>query len=296
MKNKLSKQKFGIWGNTDKDTFWSLLDPIIEWSKDNSLDAQITTRIKDFLPDDFSHDLNVIQSADDFDSLDFLIALGGDGTILSAARAVGKRNTPILGVHLGKLGFLAEVTVDEMFKRLDQLAVKDFSIQPRMVLKATLSNEKESKIFYALNDFVIDRGDSQRIINLELYADEHFISSYNSDGVIVATPTGSTAYSLSAGGPIMVPRLSAIVITPLSPHTLSLRPIVLNDDQVITVKLIEEGNVAFAVDGQVHENFSKNTKLTIEKSSFSINMISFQDSNYFKTLNTKMGWGKRGDL
>ena len=128
---------------------WSLLDPIIEWSKDNSLDAQITTRIKDFLPDDFSHDLNVIQSADDFDNLDFLIALGGDGTILSAARAVGKRNTPILGVHLGKLGFLAEVTVDEMFKRLDQLAVKDFSIQPRMVLKATLSNEKESKIFYA---------------------------------------------------------------------------------------------------------------------------------------------------
>ena len=296
MNNNLIKRQFGIWGNTEKDTFWSLLEPILEWSKKNSLDASITTRIKDSLPTDFKHSPNIIQSADDFKNLDFLIALGGDGTILSAARAIGGRNTPILGVHLGKLGFLAEVTVDEMFTRLDELVAEEFFKQPRMILKATLFENNNSKIFYALNDFVIDRGNSQRIISLELYADDHFISSYDSDGVIISTPTGSTAYSLSAGGPILVPKLNAIVITPLSPHTLSLRPIVLNEDQVVKVKSLEQGDLAFAVDGQVHENFSKNTNLTIEKSPFSINMITFKDSNYFKTLNAKMGWGRRGNL
>jgi len=288
-------KRFGIWGNTDKEVFWDLLGPMLKWSKQKSIEAYITKRIEDNLPKNFSFSPKIIESADDFHKLDFLIALGGDGTILSAARAVGSRETPIIGIHLGELGFLAEVTIDEMFNRLDQIINGNYSTQPRMVLKATLSKDGSAKTFYALNDFVIDRGKSQRIINLELYAGDNFISSYKSDGLIISTPTGSTAYSLSAGGPIMMPKLSAIVITPLSPHALSFRPIVLPDDQIIKIRSMEEGEVAFAVDGQVSEHFSSNTEVVINKSSYSINMISFPDSNYFQTLNQKMGWGKRGN-
>ena len=288
-------KRFGIWGNTDKEVFWDLLGPMLKWSKQKSIEAYITTRIEDNLPNNFSYSPKIIKSANDFHKLDFLIALGGDGTILSAARAVGSRETPIIGIHLGELGFLAEVTIDEMFNRLDQIINGNYSTQPRMVLKATLSRNDSAKTFYALNDFVIDRGKSQRIIKLELYAGDNFISSYKSDGLIIATPTGSTAYSLSAGGPIMMPKLSAIAITPLSPHALSLRPIVLPDDQIIEIRSMEEGEVAFAVDGQVSEHFSSNTEVVINKSSYSINMISFPDSNYFQTLNQKMGWGKRGN-
>ena len=288
-------KRFGIWGNTDKEVFWDLLGPMLKWSKQKSIEAYITTRIEDNLPKNFSFSPKIIESADDFHKLDFLIALGGDGTILSAARAVGSRETPIIGIHLGELGFLAEVTIDEMFNRLDQIINGNYSTQPRMVLKATLSKNGSAKTFYALNDFVIDRGKSQRIINLELYAGDNFISSYKSDGLIISTPTGSTAYSLSAGGPIMMPKLSAIAITPLSPHALSLRPIVLPDDQIIEIRSMEEGEVAFAVDGQVSEYFSSNTKVIINKSSYKINMITFSDSNYFQTLNQKMGWGKRGN-
>ena len=235
-----------------------------------------------------------MKTADDFDKLDFLIALGGDGTILSAARAVGSRKTPIVGIHLGELGFLAEVTVDDMFKRLNQINEGDFSVNHRMVIKATLSRNGEQKTFFALNDFVVDRGKSQRIINLELYAGDSFISSYKSDGLIISTPTGSTAYSLSAGGPILVPGISAITVTPLSPHTLSLRPIVLSDTEVLEIKSAEKGDIAFAVDGQVIDYFKDDTRVFIEKAPYTIEMVSFKDSNYFKTLNLKMGWGRRG--
>ena len=294
MKSKTSIKHFGIWGNTDKEKFWDLLNPIMEWSKENLLHPYITTRIADNLPQEFSFSPKIIKSAEDFHKLDFLIALGGDGTILSAARAVGPRKTPIVGIHLGELGFLAEVTIEDMFKRLNQIMEGNFSVNHRMVLKATLSKSNGEKTFFALNDFVVDRGKSQRIINLELYAGDNFISSYKSDGLIISTPTGSTAYSLSAGGPILVPGISAITVTPLSPHTLSLRPMVLSGSQMIEIKSIDKGEIAFAVDGQVSDYFKDDTRVFIEKASYTIEMISFKDSNYFKTLNLKMGWGRRG--
>ena len=293
MKSIPSINKFGIWGNTDKEKFWSLLNPILSWAGENSLDPFITTRISDKLPRKFSFSPKIIKSADDFNKLDFLLALGGDGTMLSAARAVGPRKIPIVGIHLGELGFLAEVTIEEMFKRLNQIIDGAFIVNHRMVLKATLSKNGSKKTFFALNDFVVDRGKSQRMINLELYAGSHFISSYKSDGLIISTPTGSTAYSLSAGGPILEQDLSVITVTPLSPHTLSLRPIVLSDKQILKIKSIDEGDTAFAVDGQVSDYFSNDTEIYIEKASYGIKMIGFDDSNYFKTLNLKMGWGQR---
>ena len=292
--NKQLTKAFGIWGNTDKEKFWDYLNPILEWAKNQNIEPYITTRIKDNLPKSFDKKVSIIQSADDFKKIDFLLTLGGDGTILSAARAVGNRNTPILGVHVGELGFLAEVTLDNMFERLNTVANGDFLIQSRMALEAKVANGKKSKIFYALNDFVIDRGKTQRLITMDLFANNHFVAKYKSDGLIFSTPTGSTAYSLSSGGPIVMPKLKAIVVTPLSPHTLTLRPIVFPEDQTLEIKFVDDDEVVFAVDGQVSEYLYPQSKVLIQKSPFDIKMITFKDSNYFQTLRLKMGWGKRG--
>ena len=186
--------------------------------------------------------------------------------------------------------------MDDMFDRLKMVSQGNFLIQNRMVLKAEIDNGNMPKTFYALNDFVIDRGKSQRLITMELFANNHFISKYKSDGLIFSTPTGSTAYSLSAGGPIVMPKLKAIVVTPLSPHTLTLRPIVVPDDQILEIKFVDDDKVAFAVDGQVSEYLSPKSRVLIKKSSFDIKMIKFEDSNYFQTLRLKMGWGKRGEI
>ena len=221
---------FGIWANTDKPAFWDILPKIVSWAKDVGLDLHITTRIKSLLKNN-DLDCQIIESADDFGKLDFILTLGGDGTILSLARAVNDRGTPILGIHLGKLGFLAEVVVEDMFTRLDEVVAGNFTIQKRMVIKCVVNNGSEPQTFHALNDIVVDRGKSHRILNCDLLANHNFVAKYNADGLIIATPTGSTAYSLASGGPIVMPTFGSIVVTPICPHTLTLRPIVFPDDR-----------------------------------------------------------------
>ncbi len=290
-------KKFGIWGNTEKPEFWELFPKIISWAEEKGLEAYITTRIRNKVQD-FDIQQPVIESADDFDKLDFVLTLGGDGTILSAARAIGHRKTRIIGVHLGELGFLAQVTVDDMIHRLNLVAEGKYTIQKRMVLQAKVFNGDEPKVFYALNDFVIDRGKSHRMLSCRLFANNRFIANYRSDGLIVATPTGSTAYSLACGGPIVSPILSAIVVTPISPHTLTLRPIVLPDERELEIVFSEktQEEVALSVDGQVCEYLDSHSMVYVQKASHEIYMIDFEDTNYFQTLRTKMGWGRRGEL
>ena len=288
---------FGIWGNTDKPKFWELLEPILKWAEQKKIIPFITTRIKDQLPNSFKYKVQVIESADDFQNIDFLLTLGGDGTMLSAARAVEHRETPILGIHLGELGFLAKITTDVMFERLDMVADANYEIQKRMVLKGQIMNSKDPSTFYALNDFVIDRGKSHRLITLRLKSNDRYVADYKADGLIIGTPTGSTAYALSAGGPIIMPKLKAMVVVPISPHTLSIRPIVLPDDQTLEITFPNDGNdgLAFAIDGQVNQYLDQNSKIIIKKAPYDINMIDYKDSNYFDNLQQKMGWGRRGN-
>ena len=290
-------QSFGIWGNTDKPRFWELLEPILKWAEQKKILPHITTRIKDQLPNNFKYKVEVIESADNFKNIDFLLTLGGDGTMLSAARAVEYRGTPILGIHLGELGFLAKITTDVMFERLDMVANANYEIQKRMVLKGQIINNEESSTFYALNDFVIDRGKSHRLITLTLKVNDRYVADYKADGLIIGTPTGSTAYALSAGGPIIMPKLKAMVVVPISPHTLNLRPIVLPDDRTLEVTFPNDGSdgIAFAIDGQVNQYLDQNSKIIIEKASYDINMIDYKDSSYFDNLQQKMGWGRRGN-
>ena len=287
---------FGIWANTDKPAFWKVLPGIVSWAKDRGLVLYITTRIESQLKD-HDPDHQLIESADDFAKLDFILTLGGDGTILSLARAVGGRGTPILGIHLGELGFLAEVVLEDMFPRLDAVAAGDYNIQKRMVIKCIVNNGNEPQTFYALNDIVVDRGKSHRLLNCDLLANDDFVAKYNADGLIVATPTGSTAYSLASGGPIVMPTFGSMVVTPICPHTLTLRPIVFPDDQILEISFPVDGGeeMALAIDGQVNEYLKSTAKVVIQKATFKINMVNFTDSNYFNTLRAKLGWGVRGE-
>ena len=289
---------FGIWGNTEKPAFWELLPDIISWTEEKNLEVHLTTRIRDNMEDPQTFSYQVIESAEDFFKLDFLLTLGGDGTMLSLARAVGDRNVPILGIHLGELGFLAAVNVDQMFEKLDQVVAGDYLVQPRIVLKSTVYNGGKSSTFFALNDMVIDRGKSHRMLVYELQANNHVIANYKADGLVVSTPTGSTAYSLAAGGPIVVPTMRTMVVTPICPHSLTLRPIVIPDDQVLKISFPSDHDdgIALAVDGQICEELGSGSKVEIQAADYTINMIGFPGSNYFRTLRKKMGWGRRGDM
>ena len=289
---------FGIWGNTEKPAFWELLPDIISWTEEKNLEVHLTTRIRDNMEDPQAFSYQLIESAEDFFKLDFLLALGGDGTMLSLARAVGDRNVPLLGIHLGELGFLAAVNVDQMFEKLDQVVAGNYLVQPRIVLKSTVYNGGKSNTFFALNDMVIDRGKSHRMLVYELQANNHVIANYKADGLVVSTPTGSTAYSLAAGGPIVVPTMKTMVVTPICPHSLTLRPIVIPDDQTLNISFPSDHDdgIALAVDGQICEELGFGSKVEIQAADYTINMIGFPGSNYFRTLRKKMGWGRRGEM
>ena len=291
-----SPRTFGIWGNSQKPTFWEFLPQIMSWAESSSLDVYLTTHIIERLEDKRQYTYHIIESAEDFSKLDFILALGGDGTILSLARAVAQRNTPILGVHLGKLGFLSEVTIDKMFKRLNQVISGEYQVQKRMVLKGLVKCHEEDKVFYALNDLVVDRGASSRLLSYLLKSNDHMVAKYQADGLIISTPTGSTAYSLSAGGPVVDPTVSSIIVSPICPHSLTFRPIVLSGDSRLSIEFSnKEDQASLAVDGQITELLDCNSKIIVEKGEYSIHLITFLDSSYFKTLRVKMGWGKRGE-
>ena len=228
--------------------------------------------------------------------MDFMLVLGGDGTFLSCARAVEHHDTPILGIHLGDLGFLAKVTLDDIFQRLDQVAKGDYLIEKRSMVKAVLKKSGGEKVLYGLNDFVVTSGESHRLLVSEVFVNGNRVSEYRSDGLIVATPTGSTAYSLSSGGPIIAPDVDSFVITPISAHSLNSRPLVVSNKSSIEIKFSNYNkDIVFITDGQLHEILRPNDVVLISNSNFQIGLIDFDDTDYFHTLRTKMGWGTRGE-
>tara|TARA_Y100001947_G_scaffold107017_1_gene91601 strand:+ start:1624 stop:2505 length:882 start_codon:yes stop_codon:yes gene_type:complete len=288
-------KSFGVWGNTDKESFWEILPDILAWSGKKGLDAYLTTRILNH-ENGSTLTSKKIRSKDDMSVLDFMLVLGGDGTFLSLARAIEHRNTPILGIHLGDLGFLAKVTLKDLFVRLDQVANGDFIVEKRILVKASIKKNGQTIHHVGLNDFVLSNGQSHRMLNATVSVNGHLVGNYRSDGLIIATPTGSTAYSLSAGGPIVTPEVDSLIITPTAAHTLTSRPLVIPADSKIILDFPDTNDsILFIADGQVHESLDPSCQVEITKSDYDVKLIDFKDSDYFQTLRTKMGWGKRGE-
>jgi len=226
---------------------------------------------------------------------DLVVVLGGDGTILSVARLIGSREVPILGVNLGGLGFLTEITLDELLPTLEAVLRNEFHVSRRLTLTArVLRGGQPIASYEALNDAVITKTALSRIVDLETHVNGEYVATFRADGLIVSTPTGSTAYCLAAGGPIIYPSLPAVVVIPICPHTLTNRPLVLPDSAVVEIIQGSAGeDVHLTVDGQVGVGLRHRDVVALKRSDRTIALIKSPKLNYFELLRTKLKWGER---
>lgn len=228
------------------------------------------------------------------DQVDALLALGGDGTLLRAARFLGGLPAPLFGVNLGKLGFLTACGHEEFAAGFAAFARGDFRVEPRMVLEAATISEGGvlGVRLRALNDVVVHKGGFARVLRLRVFADDELVSAFAADGVVIATPTGSTAYSLSASGPIVVPGFDSLLVTPVAPHTLALRPTILPPGAVIRVEADDAPDeVLVTADGQVGTSLAPGQHLTLRRAAHGVNLVRFDGTSFFTRLRRKLHWG-----
>ena len=227
---------------------------------------------------------------------DLVVVLGGDGTLISVARLVGDQGVPILGVNLGSLGFLTEITLEELYPVLERCLDGDYRLSERMMLDTVVERDgREIARHQVLNDVVINKGALARIIDLETQVGSFHLTTFTADGLIISSPTGSTGYSLSAGGPIVHPAMKCLVITPICPHTLTNRPLVVADDALIaiTVKSQHDEDVYLTLDGQVGVELKFGDVIRVSRARSAINLIMSRDKDFFEVLRTKLKWGER---
>lgn len=227
-------------------------------------------------------------------SVDLILVLGGDGTMIAAARLMGDSEVPVLGVNYGGLGYLAEFRIEELYAALESILAGDYRLDRREMLEVELlRGDEQVTRNRVLNDVVINKSALARIIEIEAYLSQQFVNSFRADGLIVSTPTGSTAYNLSAGGPVIFPSMNAVVITPICPFTLSNRPIVVPDDAVIELRLkTAQEDVALTLDGQVGFPLKVEDRVVIRKSQTAFNLVQPANRNYFDVLRDKLRWGR----
>jgi len=239
--------------------------------------------------------INGFSSAEIVSSVDMVLVLGGDGTMLGVSRLVAEKGIPILGINLGSLGIITEVSRDETFSTVNKILNGECAIEERMMLSAAVHRDgKKLTEYTVLNDVVINKGAVARIIDLETNISGNYVTTFKADGLIISTPTGSTAYSLSAGGPILYPTLESIVLTPICSHTLTNRPIVLPDNFKIEIIIRKmSGDVFLTLDGQVGFSLMTGDAIEISKAGYKTRLLVPLDRDYFRVLRTKLKWGER---
>jgi len=282
--------KFCVIANPEKYSIQNPLSRVVKWCLQHKNTLYASQQLKHYLPADSLGDYIKIlnEESEAIQKSDVIIAIGGDGTMLHTAHLVKKRGTPVLGINTGKLGFMANIQPEKIEDALWLISKKKYTLDKRYMLKA---NTSEGRIYYALNEFLFSKKDSSSMITLEVHYDGQLINHYWADGLIVSSPTGSTAYNLSAGGPIVQPSTPVLVVTPINPHTLTTRPLVLPSDKILTVKGSETTEkILFSYDGII---LPHNSKLDVEiiQSEFSVNLVQLPDQNYFETLRNKLMWG-----
>ena len=282
-------KRIGIIGKTGKTELAGILKPLLPWLGNRGHEVFIDEETAALIGAE-GHPRAEIPSL-----VDVVIAFGGDGTMLGVTRLIGDRGAPILGVNLGGLGFITEVNREELFDAIDKMLSGHCSIEERIMLTARVNrNGKYAADFTVLNDVVINKGALARIIELETYVDCNYVTTFKADGLIIATPTGSTAYSLAAGGPILYPTLNSIVLTPICSHTLTNRTIVLPDNVTVLVSLCAANeDVYLTLDGQIGFPLQKDDTVEIMKAAYTTRLLIPGQRDYFQVLRTKLKWGER---
>jgi NAD+ kinase len=287
----LSCQTVGITSKPRKGGIKPIVQPLVHWLGERGLEVLIDHETKDNLEGDlpcFTRD-EIAKRAG------LIIVLGGDGTLLATARSLDRKPVPLLPVNLGGLGFLTVVTLEEVYSTLENVFAGDFKTERRARIEAkVLRQDEEIPPFLALNDVVFNNGGIARLSDFEVWVDRKFVTSYKSDGLIFSTPTGSTAYSLAAGGPVIVPSVNALVVTPICAHTLTHRPIVLPDSAVVEVAMKDRHeSIYLTVDGQEAMALRNDDRVVLTKSTSFVELIQSPHKSYFEILRQKLRWGER---
>ncbi|MBW2715505.1 MAG: NAD(+)/NADH kinase [Deltaproteobacteria bacterium] len=286
----MATQTIGIELKPDQPHLGSVVQEIAKWLKDRQVELLLGPEAAN------ASGLPGMPRSELVDKVDLMIVLGGDGTLLSVARAIGERSVPVLGVNLGTLGYLAEISLDELFPTLESVLAGRLQVETRMRLDVYVERDgREIGRYLALNDAVMARTALSRMVDLKAWADDVEVTTYHGDGLIVATPTGSSAYSLSAGGPLLLPGISAIVLTPICPHALTQRPIVLPEACQVAIQVLDTrgGEVHLTVDGQVGCELREDDRISMCASTRPLQMLVPAGRNRFEVMRNKLRWGTR---
>lgn len=284
--------KFAIFGNTYQEHKSAHVKHLLDILRNRDAEICISNEFYEFLRIHTDTDLNGLNTfqGNKF-SADMALSIGGDGTFLKTASRIGNKEIPILGINTGRLGFLASTSPDQMEETFDELYRGEFVAENRRVLKLTCENNILKGIPYALNEIAVLKRDSSSMISIKAYINNELLNIYQADGLVISTPTGSTGYSLSVGGPILVPQSGTISITAVAPHSLNVRPIVIRDDWEITLEIASRShNFLVAIDGR-SETCHEGTKLTIRRASHYIKIVKRCNQTFSNTLKEKMMWG-----
>jgi len=265
-----------------------VIQQMADWLNERRIDVLVDGQFSSLL-----RRITSVEEREMADKVDLVVVLGGDGTMLGAARLIGHRRIPVLGINFGRLGYLTDFTLEELFPALDYILSGHFVTEPRGMIDVTTLREgqvlSEDQV---LNDVVVTKGTVVRMIEIDCWIDSHFVNLFRADGLIVATPTGSTAYNLSAGGPIIYPVMGALVLTPICPHTLSNRPLLLPDTSVVELCLHSPSDEATAtLDGQKRISLQSDDRILIKKSESIFDLVRPLSRNYYQVLRSKLKWG-----
>lgn len=279
-------KKVGIILNLGREGAFLIAKELLSWLKDRGLEALIEKEVASLAHIEEAG----VEKTKISKEADFIIALGGDGTLLHAANLARERSIPILGINLGSLGFLTEITQTELYDSLTKILEGKFEVENRIMLEAKINDDPlESK---ALNDVIVTMGALARPIHLDVSINSQYLGSYLADGLIVATPTGSTAYSLSAGGPILNPLLKVLVLTPICPHTLAVRPMVITEDEEVSISIrSDHEGVMLTIDGQEGHMLNGGDQIVVKKAKEVTGLINITQKSFYEVLRTKLNWG-----
>lgn len=279
--------RFGIIANRKRPGADDVIKRVIQWAQSHGHDFRLCEELSAFATDK-SHLSQRKRMAQD---CDIIVSMGGDGTLLATSRDIGAADTPILGINLGSLGFLTQVSADEVETRLDEIIAGRYRIESRMLLEASVDGDRKGTRYTALNDVVVDRGSLARLIQLDLFVNDEFISTYRADGLVICTPTGSTAYNSAVGGPLLNPNMEAIVASPIAPQSLAARPLLFHGDDIMRVRVTSTQHTCLmTVDGQTSVELANLSQITIRKAAHATRLITFEDNSFYKILRTKLHW------
>ncbi|MDX1672798.1 MAG: NAD(+)/NADH kinase [Balneolaceae bacterium] len=281
--------KLAVIANPKKYSIKELFAQTLDWAAEEQIPLYLSKDLNKVSETEAEPPIEVVESeAEAVDRADIVVAIGGDGTILYSARLVKSKEKPVLGVNSGRLGFMANTQQENLHYALEQIRESNYRLDRRYMLQAV---DGEGNTYHALNEFLFTKKDTTSMVAIDAEYDNMFINKYWADGLIVASPTGSTAYNLSSFGPIVMPNTNVMVVTPISPHTLTTRPLVLPSDKSLKVTVEEQNHeVIFSYDGEIVE-IDYPFEVDIKRSDFTIDLIELPDQSYFDTLRNKLMWG-----